>query len=223
MKKVSIFLVLAVVTANVFAQADRTTNETVKVKNRGVKKEALFAGGSFNLGFGSGETQIGVGPYFGVSLNRYVDVALGLNYNYTSQRDYYVGGDAVHQSVIGPQLFTRIYPVPFLFAQAGFEQNFITQTYSTGPYGSPIPSFHENAPSFLIGPGLASGRRRGSNTYFYLSVLFDVARDKYSPYVDEYGRVNPIVRAGINVSLFPENTGRERRERVYRPRRRMMF
>jgi hypothetical protein len=179
-------------------------------KKGGFKKENLFTGGNVALGFGSGTTSFGIGPYFGYSINKYLDVALSLNYNYISQRSYYFD-IKYRQSIIGPGAFVRVFPVKFLFAQAQFEQNYITQKtlYGAG-LGTPNEKFKVNASSFLIGPGYAGGREEGSPMYYYISVLFDVAKNTYSPYVDNQGRVNPIFRAGVNIALFQGNSGKDR-------------
>jgi len=63
----------------------------------------------------------------------------------------------------------------------------------------------------LLGGGWAQGRQKGSNSFFYLEILWDVLKNKYSPYVnnvyDPSGSVArtdaiPIFRAGINIALF---------------------
>ena len=181
----------------------------------GFDKSKLFTGGNVGLGFGSGRTSIGIGPYFGYSLNKYVDVALSLNYNYISQRDYVQYGDKLRQSMIGPGVFTRLFPVKFLFAQAQFEQNFIKLKYIPASGGYYLPfSETKSVSSFLIGPGYAGGREAGNNTYYYVSVLFDVAKNKNSPYVDGLGRVNPIFRAGFNIGLFQGKAPRSRNRRM---------
>jgi hypothetical protein len=56
--------------------------------------------------------------------------------------------------------------------------------------------------STLIGGGYTSGRfSRLSGAYYYLSILFDVSRNYYSPYTDGYGKSIPIFRAGLQVPL----------------------
>lgn len=200
MKKICVsFLFLALLAGRVNAQDVKENEEEVK---SGLKKENLFAGGTVALGFGNGQTSFGLGPYFGYSINKYIDVAVSLNYNYISQRDYYFPGDKLRQSVIGPGLFTRIYPVKFLFAHAQFEQNFIKLKYIPAANGGYAASKEtKSVSSILIGPGFASGRGE-SKSFYYISVLFDIAKNKFSPYTDDQGRVNPIIRAGYNIALF---------------------
>jgi hypothetical protein len=169
---------------------------------KGFKKENLFTGGNIALGFSNGAFQFGLGPYFGYSLNKFIDVAVSINYNYISQRDYYELGDKARQSVIGPGIFTRIYPVKFLFAHAQLEQNFIKFKYFPASNSSIAPFKEtESVPSLLLGAGFASGRG-DSKSFYYISLMFDVLRNENSPYVDGTGRANPIIRAGYNIALF---------------------
>jgi hypothetical protein len=200
MKKMKVnlfaFALCTMLTVVSFAQSDKDES------TGGFKKDKLFTGGTVALGFGSGSTSFGLGPYFGYSINKYVDVALSLNYNYVSQRDYLDFGDKIRQSVIGPGIFTRLYPVKFLFAHAQYEQNFIKVKYIPAYAGNPSRSQSVSAPSFLVGPGFASGRDADNNTFYYISILFDVAKNPNSPYIDGRGRVTPIYRAGINIGLF---------------------
>jgi len=74
-----------------------------------------------------------------------------------------------------------------------------------------------DANSFLVGGGYCQGRQAGSNTFYYVSVLFDVIKNENSGYVDVvYDQVTgrrsvravPLIRAGINIGLFQ---GRNRR------------
>jgi hypothetical protein len=67
--------------------------------------------------------------------------------------------------------------------------------------------------SLLLGAGYAQGRSEGSNTFYYISVLFDVIKNVNSPYVNVTVNPNnntqqrvtmtPIIRAGFNIGLFP--------------------
>lgn len=201
-----------------YTYAQTTKDEEEEIKG-GFKKENLFVGGNIALGFGQGSFSFGLGPYFGFSINKYVDVAVSLNYNYISQRDYHYLGDKLRNSVIGPGGFVRIYPVKFLFAHAQYEQNFFKAKYFPPPN-----SFYQveedklSVGSLLVGPGFASGRDADNKTFYYISVLFDVAKNINSPYIDGSGRLNPIIRAGYNIALFQGDGGD--RSRNTRPNRR---
>ncbi len=205
------FLVLS----NLSAQT--TKEEEDEEEKGGFKKENLFTGGNVGLGFFNNTFFAGVGPYFGYSINKYVDAAVGLNFNYLSQRDDFTTLK-VRQSIIGPSAFVRLYPVKFLFAHAQYEYNFIKQKQI---YGNGIPDiiFKDEAPSVLIGPGFASGRDTDNKTFFYFSVLFDVLKRQNSPYTDNFGRIIPIYRIGMNIALFQggedNSTSRQRRRRDF--------
>ena len=210
-----LFFCLSVLLLNLKAQTEKKEEEE-PVKMGGFKKENLFVGGNVALGLGSGNFSVGVGPYFGYSINKYIDAAVGLNYSYLSQRDYYTT-QKIRQSVIGPSAFVRLYPVKFLFAHAQYEYNFIKYKQI---YGNGIPDnvYKINVSSFLIGPGFASGRDASNKTFYYISVLFDVLKNTNSPYTDNLGRITPIIRAGYNVALFQGNGGRSDNRRNERRR-----
>ena len=214
MKLCMSFFCLSLLCLNVNAQTEK--KEVDEVIKGGFKKENLFVGGNVALGLGSGNFSVGVGPYVGYSINKYIDAAVGLNYSYLSQRDYYTT-QKNRQSVIGPSAFVRLYPVKFLFAHAQYEYNFIKYKQI---YGNGIPDnvYKINVPSFLIGPGFASGRDAYSKSFYYISVLFDVLKNKNSPYTDNQGRVTPIIRAGYNVALFQGDGGRSSNRRNERRR-----
>lgn len=198
MKKAIIVLVLA---SSFFTAMAQDENEGEK--KGGFKKENLFVGGDLTLGFSNIYTSLGISPYFGYSLNKYVDVAASFNFNYTSQRDYVLYGDKVRQTVYGPGAFVRVYPVKFLFAQAQFEHNFIRVKYlPVQNSGYLQTTTHVDANSFLVGAGWAGGRDAYNKSFYYISVSWDLLRNSNSPYVDGLSRAIPIFRAGYNIALF---------------------
>jgi len=179
----------------------------------GFKKENLFTGGTVTASFSNGVTVLGISPLFGYKIANWIDAGLVFNLNYTGVRDYQQFDDKLKQTVKGVGAFTRLYPVEFLFVQAQYEKNFTTQRYVPSPNTPLYNSFKEtvNSNSLLIGAGFAQGRQRGSNTFFYLSLLVDVLKEQYSPYVDvaidpntgyRSIRAIPIIRAGFNIGLF---------------------
>jgi hypothetical protein len=193
-----LFLLILLSTHIVFAQ-DKEEEE-----KKGFKKEKLFTGGSIALSFFNNSFLIGVSPVFGYSITRWADIGLVGNYNYTSYRDYYTFNDRLRQSIYGGGVFTRLFPVRFLFAQAQVERNWIKLKYIP-PSGSGAISESSNgsANSILVGGGYTTGRDpEGGNVYGYLAILFDVSKNINSPYTDSYGRSIPIIRAGINIPLF---------------------
>ena len=200
MKRAIIILLLLTGFYNAMAQDERDLKEE---KKGGFKKENLFVGGDITLGFGSSYTSLGASPYFGYSFNKYIDVAASFNYIYTSQRDIVIYGDKVRQTQYGPGAFVRIYPLKFLFAQAQFEHNFIKSKYLAVDNSGYLSSTDRiDANSFLVGAGYAGGRSEDDKSFYYISISWDLIRDKNSPYVDGLGRAVPIIRAGYNIALF---------------------
>lgn len=177
--------------------------EEKKDEKKGFQKEKLFTGGSVSAGFSSYATILGITPQFGYSLTDWADAGITLNLNYTAQRDYQIPGDKLRQTVYGPGAFVRLFPVKFLFASAQYEYNLIHLKYIPANNSGYTPDkTNLNAGSFLVGGGYAGGRERGNNTYYYISVSWDILGDKNSPYIDGFGRSNPIIRAGYNIGLF---------------------
>jgi len=170
-------------------------------EKKGFKKENLFTGGSISLSFFNNSFLIGVNPVLGYSLTKWIDAGIVINYNYTSYRDYQVFDDRLRQTIYGGGVFTRIYPVRFIFLQAQAEHNFITQKHIF-PNG-PTDIIKTSGNSVLVGGGYTTGRfPRSGNSFFYVAILVDVAGTSNSPYTDAYGRKIPIIRAGIQIPLF---------------------
>ena len=90
MKKVVVILVFV---SSFYAANAQDEEKSSSEKKGGFKKENLFVGGDLTLGFSNSYTALGISPYFGYSVNKYLDVAVSANVNYTSQRDYFVYGD----------------------------------------------------------------------------------------------------------------------------------
>ncbi len=170
----------------------------------GFRKENLFTGGSISLGFSNNSFQVGASPVLGYSLAPWVDAGIAINWNYVSFRDRYITGadDKIRQSTYGGGVFTRLFPVDFLFLHGQVEHNFITQKYL--PAGGGSHTTHKGeATSLLLGAGYASGRYPGSGQpFFYLSLLFDVMNRPFSPYTNAGGDIVPILRAGFQIPLF---------------------
>jgi hypothetical protein len=196
-----IFLFLSLTLA-VAAQVKNFTPEGEEEKQPFFKKQNVFTGGTATLSFFNDGSVIGLSPYLGYSLNKYVDVAANFNFNLTSFRNYPSINDKIREYVYGAGAFVRLYPVQFLFAQASYEYNFTTQKIN---YNNPAlidESFTLKAPSLLIGGGYCSGRYGVGDTFYYFSILFDVTKKANSPYVNQYGQNVPIINAGLQFGLF---------------------
>jgi hypothetical protein len=209
MKKALIVLALI---SSFYAANAQDEEKSSDEKKGGFKKENMFVGGNLDLSFSNSSTGLGISPYVGYSLNKYIDVAVSANVNYISLRDYQQYGDKVRQTIYGPGAFVRVFPFRFVFAQAQYEFNFIKQRYipaSNNPvYAAERTS--RDAGSLLVGGGYAGGREGVGSSFYYISVMWDVAGNSYSPYKDELNRALPIFRIGYNIALF-QGGGRRRR------------
>lgn len=175
----------------------------------GFKSENLFTGGSLSFGFSNRSFLIGVNPVFGYSIARWIDAGLVGNYNYGSYKSVAAYNDRLKQYVYGGGLFTRIYPVRFIFLQAQVEHNFIKQNY-TAAGGAYSETSKVEASSFLVGAGYTTNRDPDSGSpFFYFSVMFDLGKETYSPYKDSEGRTIPILRGGIQIPLFQKRYVRD--------------
>jgi hypothetical protein len=200
MKMTRIILLIVVTSISMCASAQDKED-----RNSSFKKENIFTGGTLNLSFGNNITALGLSPFFGYSINKYVDVAASVGVNYLSQRDYsfYNSNDKLRQTIYGPGAFVRVFPLKFLFFQSQYEYNLIRYKYIPAPNsGFTSEKRKLDASSMLLGGGFASGRDASNNTYYYFSILWDVANSINSPYKDNLQRAIPIIRAGYNIALF---------------------
>ncbi|MES1215932.1 MAG: hypothetical protein ABUT20_10470 [Bacteroidota bacterium] len=199
MKRLLFSILLLTVTTSLVVAQDKEEEES----KGGFKKENLFTGGGVSLGFGTayGTTSFGIGasPIFGYSITKWLDAGVSVNYNYQSSSYSY--GEKYHQTQYGGGTFIKIYPISFLFAQAQVEHNFSTQKNFPGNGQTPDKfSFQTN--SFLIGGGYASRVPESGQLFFYLSVLFDISGNPYTPYTDGLGHPIPTIRGGVQIPLF---------------------
>ena len=179
MKNLVLFLVSLVLSVKFLCAQDKEEEE---VEKKGFKKENLFTGGSISFSFFNQQFLVGGNPVFGYSITNWADLGLVANYTYTSVRDYsyYRSNDKVRQSVYGGGVFTRLFPVRFLFAQAQIERNWIKGKYISSA-GLTTPFNTVSANSFLIGAGYTTGRDPlFKRPYAYLAVLFDVMKNAKS-------------------------------------------
>lgn len=205
MKNLFFVLVLSLFGLNGFSQYQEAEPQERKreEKEKGFKKDNLFVGGTLNVGFGNSFTALGIAPFFGYNLTNWLDVAFSPGISYTSQRDFSTPDDRLRQTVYGPGSFVRIFPFRFIFAQGQYEFNMIRQKYIPARNtGLPKEKYKYDAHSFLVGGGYAGGRDEDNKSYFYISVMWDIANAEFSPYKDNLNRAVPIIRAGYNIALF---------------------
>ena len=198
MHKKYFLIALLICSLQVFAQDEESVGY--------LKKENVFIGGTVNAGFGNTFTNLGIGPYIGYSFNKYVDFAINPSINYTTERDFSgIQGNRLRQTIYGPGTFVRVFPVKFLFVHAQYEFNFMRTKYM--PFGTSsdigVEKYKYDAHSFLVGGGISNGKDfPNQKSYYYFSILWDVANSPFSPYKDNLDRSVPIIRAGYNIALF---------------------
>lgn len=161
------------------------------------KKSNFFTGGSVSFGLSSYSFNAGLHPHFGYTITNWLDAAVVTNFEYNTQRDQY--DNKYHNTTFGAGVFTRIYPVRFAFLQIQPEYNFINSKFLQN--GGPSIKTKLNAPSLLLGIGYSPSRYT-RNTFSYFTLMIDVLKNVNSPYVDGYGNMVPIIRAGYNIGLF---------------------
>lgn len=204
----------------VSAQSEKTAEK------RGFQKDKLFTGGGITLSIANNGLAIGATPVFGYSLAKWIDAGILFNFIYSTNRhvvytvsdgfstNYIFSDDKTRETLYGPGVFTRIYPVSFLFAQVQAEKNFIRQKLifapnSPYPHTEPYEIFKYSPASLLVGGGYCQGREGSGEMFYYVSILFDVAKNENSPYVERTasGTINvlPIIRAGLHIPLFQKN------------------
>ncbi|MEI9946113.1 MAG: hypothetical protein WDN26_18060 [Chitinophagaceae bacterium] len=180
-------------------------------KKGGFKKENLFTGGGVSLGLGFnsyGNTfSIGASPVFGYNITKWLDAGIVVNYIYSSYKNYPYEGYKVKISNYGGGVFTKIYPIRFIYLQAQYEHNFGRQK-QTDEVGN-SSTFKSGANSFLIGGGYASNRDpMDKRPFFYIGLMADVSGDVNSPYVNANGDAVPMIWTGLQIPLFQGRSGR---------------
>ena len=192
MKKSLLLFTLLISSVAVFAQYEE------EEKEKGFKRDQLFIGSGINLGFFNGFI-LGLNPEVGYSLNRFVDVGVGVNVNYITQNE--VNAPITYrQFVIGGGPFVRVWPVNMIFLGGQFEFNRIA--FSVKDNGTVMGRTNYTAPSILVGGGY--GNRLIGRSQFYTSIMVDVLRDPKSPYIDQFNRLQPVFRTTFLFYLKPK-------------------
>jgi hypothetical protein len=193
MKRIFAAVALLFIVISVSAQEEETVPET-----KGFKKERVFFGGGINVGFSSGTFQIGVLPEVGYSVTNWLDAGLAFSANYYSIKPDFNFGVRQNTFAYGAGVFTRLYPVKFLFLQVQPELNW-SSTKLTDPSTGNSGKYNYNSTSLLGGIGYSQRVIGQSN--FYVLLMMDLMRDINSPYLDASGNPDPIFRTGFNIYL----------------------
>ena len=192
MKKSLLFFTLLISSFAVFAQYEE------EEKEKGFKRDQLFIGSGINLGFFNGFI-LGLNPEVGYSLNRFIDVGVGVNVNYITQNE--INAPITYrQFVFGGGPFVRVWPVNMIFLGGQFEYNRIA--FSVKDNGTVMGKTNYTAPSILVGGGY--GNRLIGRSQFYTSIMVDVLRDPKSPYIDQFNRLQPVFRTTFLFYLKPK-------------------
>jgi hypothetical protein len=162
-------------------------------------KQHLMVGGALSLGYASGEFLVGANPYVAYALKPWVDAGIVANIQYYSENNTATYGNGTyHNTLLGAGAFARVYPLSFLFLQVQPEENKVWQKESLD--GQTTGSLSYSVFDFLVGAGLKFGPQ-GSNSWGFISLLFDVSGSTLSPYNGPGGNIEPILRAGYNIGL----------------------
>lgn len=169
----------------------------------GFKREHIFIGGNVGLGFGTYGFNAGISPEIGYSFTNWLDAGVLLNLNYNSVRaDPYYNGNVRQRSFnYGTGAFVRLFPVPFLFFQAGTEYNWVNYNLKDMTTGSTLSATTE-ALSMLVGVGY--GQRIVGRSSFHIAVMVDLLNNAQSPYRDGNGVVIPVIKTGFDFYLHPK-------------------
>lgn len=207
------FLIVIVFVSGFFVAKAQDENRSGDEKKGKFKKENLFTGGGATVSFSSYSSVFGASPVLGYSITKWLDAGIVFNFSYASARPVYyypnsntylVSDDKSRQTVLGPGIFARVYPLKFLFVNIQTEQNFITDKtiYANGP----TIKDKYSATSLLLGVGYSGGREGVGDLFYYISIMGDFSGNKNSPYVgiSESGKavITPIFKAGLQIPLF---------------------
>jgi hypothetical protein len=208
MKRIAIACLLFVIANEGMAQHRppqvNTYSDEDADEGRGFKKDHIFIGGSLNLGFSGYDFTVGGAPEIGYSFNKWFDAGVLVNINYTSERadPYYNNNIRTRVFNYGTGAFARFYPLPFLFLVAEPEYNWTKYTQKDITAGADLPSYNQQAASFLLGIGY--GQRFVGHSSFYIAIMFDALSNPGSPYRDLNNAAVPVIKAGFDIYLHPK-------------------
>lgn len=199
LKKIFLSAIFCLTVYAAFCQQTPPTYTSQEV-SKGFKQENIFLGGGLNIGFSSGSFGVGLNPEIGYSIAHWLDAGVAVNTSYNTISADYNYGVSQKSFNYGAGVFTRIYPVPFLFLQIQPEHNWSNNTLRD-PYTDMSQKINFQSNSVLAGIGYTN--RSVGQGNFYTVIMIDLLSDKNSPYRDGYNRILPVIRAGFNFYLKP--------------------
>jgi hypothetical protein len=191
--KIKYLVALCLLSAVSFSLSAQDEEEPKK----GFDKSRLFAGGTFGLSFGD-YTFVNVSPQVGYLFNRYFAAGAGINGIYSSEKFNYTNAEErTERGVIGLNIFGRVYPIQYAFAQLQPEANYVWEKYTY--YDNVNNTKQEQkldpkiVPALLAGAGAAIPAGRGA---FTIMAQYDLIQDSRSPYSN-----NVFFSFGFNVGF----------------------
>jgi hypothetical protein len=171
--------------AYVQPQNEKSTDPLQNAKNsKDDFAERLRYGGSFGAFFGQ-QTYIELSPKVGYKVDKRLIVGVGANYIYYSIKDY---GQKFVTHIYGPTVFAQYSLISGLFAYGEFNGYNVASYSSVPPYNAER-IWIGSAP---VGIGYYSGGQIGG---VYLSILYDLINNPYSPYYN--GGMPILLRVGF--------------------------
>ncbi|HTL09865.1 MAG TPA: hypothetical protein VL307_16440 [Chitinophagaceae bacterium] len=192
---VTLLAILLLSTQFGFAQDDQPAPPPQK----GFDKSKLFIGGNFGLSFSSYYTLINVSPQLGYRFNDYLAAGAGVNFIYSSQKNYVNNTDysRTNYGVTGLNIFGRVYPIRQILLQLQPEMNYTWGKQKYYYSGTDIPDYKfkgKLVPSLLAGAGGAIPT--GGAGAFIIMVQYDLLQNARSPYDNR-----PFYSFGYNVGF----------------------
>jgi hypothetical protein len=170
-------------------------DEGKEAPKKGFQREKMFLGGNFGLTFGN-YTFVNISPQLGYHFTNFFAAGMGVNAQYVSFKSWDYAGSRFKQkqTVLGLNVFGRVYPIRNILLQAQPEVNYIfgKQIF----YGPPKQEYKLDAaivPSLLVGGGLALPSGRGE---LLITIFYDVLQNENSPYGPR-----PVFNFGYNVGF----------------------
>ncbi len=138
-------------------------------------KSKIFIGSTFRLGISNLGSLIELSPYVGYNINSYFSAGLGPSYTFYSER---FNGQSVRFHFFGARGFLRVLPaperLPGLFLAAELE-NINNETIIYDPNTFQFDQARRWTPAYLVGAGFR--QKTGNNSYFTISLLYNLADD----------------------------------------------
>lgn len=168
---------LFVISTCVIAQ-DET--EEIEQGESGFDRSKMFIGGNFGLGFGTYNFNLSLSPQVGYRFNDLFAAGAGINFQYSSLKDFPLYGWKEKYTLAGVNIFGRVYPIRQIVLQVQPELN-----YSWGKIedpGPPAKTYKDGklVPSALVGAGGVLGGN-GSGEMLIMA-QYDLLQNERSPY-----------------------------------------